>query len=147
MKKLILLILFTLPFKSFALKECHIWKVDQDVKYIDNGVTYVSNYFKKHDSAVRGDSIQGDPKKKKIRRGQGFGTCKRIAERLIGVLCNTPFRSNRGYTGNYGIGNSYKVPSKEVTVDRLHFAVLKDLSINGTNIFNNNRNQAYIDCR
>lgn len=146
MRILIALIFTFTSTQVFALKKCTVWKVDRDAQYTKNGNNYISNYFRKHDTANRGQTINQDPKRKKIKRGQGFGTCKKIAKRLIGVLCNTNFTTNTGYTGNYGLGSSSLVPSQTVKVDRLHFGVLKDLSINGTNIINNNRNQGYINC-
>ena len=136
MKFFILLILFTLPFKSFALRECTIWKVAVDELYNSSNSVYTANYFKHHDTAKRkknkkgSEYIKRDPNRKKITRASNFRTCKKIAKRLAknNLLCGTVFTSSKAYVGAYGPtgSNVSTVPQKRVATNRLHFKVVKN---------------------
>ena len=147
MKIIIVFLINIVSLHCFALEECTIYKVDEFTGNKTKGQQAGANYFRKHDSAKRGESIKQDPENKIIKFGQPFTTCKGIAERLMKILCGQYFKSSEVYTGNYGLSNPYQVPLQKVQVDRLHWVVIKDLNINDNNIFNNNNNEGYIDCK
>lgn len=134
MKHLVLILLLSIPVKSFALRKCTIWQVAVDETYDGGGTKpFIGNYFKHFDTATRGEFINKDPEKKKIKATSTFQTCKMIANRIAKNkngegLCNIPFYSNQAYVGAYGpdSGGVLNVPMKNVKTSRIHFKVQKN---------------------